>query len=167
MKKISYKLLFLAAFICSPVLGNEYKVLIPHGNDLGEPFGNVTPVHYVVNQSGELIYKKIGAAKDLIRRIGDFPVLEISPKEMKKIRRWKPADLEFEDVSFTIILVRTDNYEGCPRCKKHELRCRKVKEKLDNLNVAFVQYIKDYGENFSVEIVSDKTFDALVNGAKN
>lgn len=146
------------------VLANGIKVIIPPEKIQESKFGNVTPITYLVNQNGELIYKKKGPARDLIRSFSDNPTLSNSSSEIAKINAWLPEKFSYSDFEFTIVLVRDDNYIQCPKCKQHEDRIDKVLTKLSDKNIAFVQLINDLGENVNFSLVSPEEMKAIVQG---
>ena len=166
MKRITLFLLLHIGVVCTSATAKTLDVWIPHENILDTGFGNVTPIKYIVNQNGEVIFKKNGPTPNLIRKLVESNAIENSSEEVKKISRWLPADFAFSDAEFTIVLVRDDVYEGCPPCKKHEIRIRKIMEKLSDRNLAFVQLIQDLGANSKVEMISSEKMKTLLEAQK-
>ena len=125
--------------------------------------GNLTPVKYVFNKNGQLLYKKAHASSDIVKYLNDRPPLPTSDKELEILRPFLPDGHSFDDSNYTIVLVRGEDSDSCPPCKKHEVQMRKIHNKLAHKNINLVQVIIDYEDNTTTKMLSNEEWQKQFN----
>lgn len=149
-------LLFIGIFTCSVSCAKEYQVVVPHMQIYKSKIGNLTPIKYVFNKNGQLLYKKAHSSSDIVKFLSDTPPLDTSEKELEILRPFLPKDYNFAESNYTIVLLRGEDSDSCPPCKKHEIQMRKLHDKLSHKNINLVQVIIDYEDTVTTNMLSDE-----------
>lgn len=158
---VGLMLSFAAAY---PGVAKEYQVSVTLDSTVVQDTSDITPIKYVFNQQGELLYKRKGAAPRLASYLNDEKPASPGDMEIAKLTPFLPKEYDFSATDYTLILVRGDVDNYCLECKQHAIKMRRIHEKFrkQGVNVNFVQVILTSQNPYSSKTVTEEEWNHVM-----
>jgi len=161
MKFYFYFILIVTGIHSTFSYAEEFVTRFPGEEMNASGLGNFSPVHYVFNEAGELIFKEKGLAKNIVKYLEKRPPIEDSKEEKEMLTPFMPEGYQYTSAEYTIVLVRFGNYDACAPCRQHEQRIKKIHDTLIDKQINFVQVVFESKKGSTI-MVSDSEFNGLM-----